>query len=668
MNNKLPKQPLKNNRLPKQPSKNNKLPRQPLKKKNNNKFIRNLFLLFIVFVVVISLFNFIQLSSRVQETKLSYSQFMGMVEGNQIDKITMKGNLITGQLDERTRFQTFAPNDPELISILRENGVEIEVYPEGSSWLGLLGGLLPILIFVGIWIYIMRQMRFTGNKALSFGKSRAKMTSNEAAKTTFRDVAGAEEAKEELKELIEFLKTPQKFQRLGAKIPKGILLVGPPGCGKTLLARAVAGEAGVPFFSISGSDFVEMFVGVGASRVRDLFEQGRKNAPCIIFIDELEAVGRQRVAGIGGGHDEEEQTLNQLLGELDGFSSRKGVIIIAATNRPDVLDMALLRPGRFDRKITVNIPDIREREAILALYMKNKPVAKEVNIKVLARRTPGFVGSDIETLVNEASLLAARKNKNEIAMKELEEAIDRVIAGPEKKSRVMKDKERKIIAYHESGHTLVGNILPNADPIHKVSIIPRGSVALGYTLQLPLEDRYLATKSELLDKLSVLLAGRASEEVIFKEVSTGAQNDLEQATHIARKMVCDYGMSEKMGPMTLGKGNGEVFLGRDFLKEKNYSEEMAFNIDKEIMSLIKQCHETALRILKKYKGKLIRLAELLEKKEVLGADDIEKILGKKTTAEELVNKKVRSSEKKLTSKKKNAYETPSSQSKKQKGS
>ena len=647
---------------------NNKLPKQPLKKKNSNKFIRNLFLLFIIFVVVISLFNFIQLSSRVQETKLSYSQFMAMVENNQIDKITMKGNLITGELDARTQFQTFAPNDPELISILRENGVEIEVYPEGSSWLGLLGGFLPILIFVGIWIYIMRQMRFTGNKALSFGKSRARMISNEAAKTTFRDVAGAEEAKEELKELIEFLKTPQKFQKLGAKIPKGILLVGPPGCGKTLLARAVAGEAGVPFFSISGSDFVEMFVGVGASRVRDLFEQGRKNAPCIIFIDELDAVGRQRFAGIGGGHDEKEQTLNQLLVELDGFSSRKGVIIIAATNRPDVLDIALLRPGRFDRKIIVNVPDIKEREAILALYMKNKPVAKEVDIKVLARRTPGFVGSDIETLVNEASLLAARRNKNEIAMKEQEEAIDRVIAGPEKKSRVMKEKEKKIIAYHESGHTLVGNVLPNADPIHKVSIIPRGSVALGYTLQLPLEDRYLATKSELLDKLSVLLAGRASEEIVFKEVSTGAQNDLEQATHIARKMVCDYGMSEKMGPMTLGKGNGEVFLGRDFLKEKNYSEEMAFDIDKEIMSIIKQCHDTALRILKKYKGKLIRLAKFLEKKEVLEADDIEKILGKKTTAEELVNKKVRNSEKKLTSKKKNADKTPSSQSKKQKGS
>ncbi len=647
---------------------NNKLPKQPLKKKNNNKFIRNLFLLFIIFVVVISLFNFIQLSSRMEETKLSYTHFLQMVERGQIDKVAIRGNLITGMLDARTQFQTFAPNDPELINTLRENRVEIEVYPEGSSWLAsLLGGLLPILIFVGIWIYIMRQMRFTGNKALSFGKSRARLTSNEAAKITFRDVAGAEEAKEELKEIIEFLKTPQKFQRLGAKIPKGILLVGPPGCGKTLLAKAVAGEAGVPFFNISGSDFVEMFVGVGASRVRDLFEQGRKNAPCIIFIDELDAVGRQRFAGIGGGHDEKEQTLNQLLVELDGFSSRKGVIIIGATNRPDVLDIALLRPGRFDRKITVSIPDIREREAILALYMKNKPMAKEVDIKVLARRTPGFVGSDIENLVNEASLLAARRNKSEITMKELEEAIDRVIAGPEKKSRVMKEKEKKIIAYHESGHTLVGNILPNADPIHKVSIIPRGSVALGYTLQLPLEDRYLATKSELLDKLSVLLAGRASEEIIFKEVSTGAQNDLEQATHIARKMVCDYGMSEKMGPMTLGKGNGEVFLGRDFLKEKNYSEEMAFDIDKEIMSIIKQCHDTALRILRKYKNKLIHLAELLEKREVLEADDIEKILGKKTTAQELVNKKVRNSEKKLTSKKKNAYKTPSSQSKKQKG-
>jgi len=642
---------------------NGQLPKQPVKK--NNKFIRNLFFLFIIFVIVISLFNFIQLGSRVKETKLSYTQFLDMVQRNQINKVAIKGHLVTGMLDARTRFQTFAPDDPDLIKILRENGVEIEAYPESSSWLvSLLGGLLPILIFVGIWIYIVRQMRLTGNKALSFGKSRAKMSSKEAVKITFKDVAGVEEAKEELKEIIEFLKNPRKFQRLGAKIPKGILLVGPPGCGKTLLARAVAGEAGVPFFNISGSDFVEMFVGVGASRVRDLFEQGKKNAPCIIFIDELDAVGRQRFAGIGGGHDEKEQTLNQLLVELDGFNPRKGVIIMGATNRPDVLDTALLRPGRFDRRITVGIPDIKEREAIISLHMRNKPIAREVDIRVLARRTPGFVGSDIENLVNEASLLAARRNKNEIGMKELEESIDRVIAGPEKKSRIMREKEKKIIAYHESGHTLVGNLLPNADPIHKVSIIPRGSVALGYTLQLPLEDRYLATKSELLDRLSVLLAGRASEELIFKEVSTGAQNDLEQATHIARKMVCDYGMSEKMGPMALGKGNGEVFLGRDFLKEKNYSEELAFDIDKEIMSIINQCYNTALKILKAHKGKLIRLAELLEKKEVLEKDDIEKVLGKKITVETLANKKIKNSRKKLIPKKTNAYKGSNSQSKK----
>ncbi|TET09355.1 ATP-dependent metallopeptidase FtsH/Yme1/Tma family protein, partial [Candidatus Aerophobetes bacterium] len=606
-------------------------PKQPLKK---NKFNRNLFLLLIIFLIVISLFNFIRLGSGVEQAELSYTQFLSMVERGQIDKVTIKGHLISGKIDEGLRFSTYAPEDPELIKTLREKGVEIEAYPEGSSWLvSLLGGLLPILIFVGIWIYIVRQMRITGNKALSFGKSRARMASKDAVKVTFKDVAGAQEAKEELQEIIEFLKHPQKFQRLGAKIPKGILLVGPPGCGKTLLARAVAGEAGVPFFNISGSDFVEMFVGVGASRVRDLFEQGKKSAPSIIFIDELDAVGRQRFAGIGGGHDEKEQTLNQLLVELDGFSPRKGVIVMAATNRPDVLDMALLRPGRFDRRITVNIPDIKEREAIIALHMGNKPIAKEVDIKVLARRTPGFVGSDIENLVNEASLLAARRDRKNISMGEFEEAIDRVIAGPEKKSRIMREKEKKIIAYHESGHTLVGNLLPHADPIYKVSIIPRGSVALGYTLQLPLEDRYLATKSELLDKLSVLLAGRASEELIFKEASTGAQNDLEQATHIARKMICDYGMSEKLGPVTLGKGNGEVFLGRDFLKEKNYSEELAFDIDKEIFCIIKESYERALKILGKHKGKLIRLAELLEKKEILEKDDIEKILGKKITEE-----------------------------------
>ena len=642
-------------------------PKQPLKK---NKFNRNLFFLLIIFLIVISLFNFIRLGSGVEQAELSYTQFLSMVERGQIDKVTIRGHLISGKIDEGLRFSTYAPEDPELIKTLREKGVEIEAYPEGSSWLvSLLGGLLPILIFVGIWIYIVRQMRITGNKALSFGKSRARMASKDAVKVTFKDVAGAQEAKEELQEIIEFLKHPQKFQRLGAKIPKGILLVGPPGCGKTLLARAVAGEAGVPFFNISGSDFVEMFVGVGASRVRDLFEQGKKSAPSIIFIDELDAVGRQRFAGIGGGHDEKEQTLNQLLVELDGFSPRKGVIVMAATNRPDVLDMALLRPGRFDRRITVNIPDIKEREAIIALHMRNKPIAKEVDIKVLARRTPGFVGSDIENLVNEASLLAARRNRSNISMEEFEEAIDRIIAGPEKKSRIMREKEKKIIAYHESGHTLVGNLLPHADPIHKVSIIPRGSVALGYTLQLPLEDRYLTTKSELLDRLSVLLAGRASEELIFKEASTGAQNDLEQATHIARKMICDYGMSEKLGPVTLGKGNGEVFLGRDFLKEKNYSEELAFDIDKEIFRIVKESYERALKILRRYKGKLIRLAEFLEKKEVLEKDDIEKILGKKITEESVANKKTKaksdkSNKRKAVSKKTNGYKSSSSQPKK----
>ena len=543
--------------------------------------------------------------------------------------MTIKGHSIEGKVDERMQFRTFAPDDPELIKILRENNVEVEVQPDSSPWLGsFLGGVLPILIFLGIWIYIIRQMRASGSQAFSFGKSKAKLVTGGRVNVTFKDVAGAEEAKQELREIIEFLKNPQKFQRLGAKIPKGVLLVGPPGCGKTLLAKAVAGEAGVPFFSISGSDFVEMFVGVGASRVRDLFEQGRRNAPCIIFIDELDAVGRQRFAGIGGGHDEKEQTLNQLLVELDGFSPREGVIVIGATNRPDVLDAALLRPGRFDRRITVNVPDIKEREEIFALHMRNKPVAKDVDVRVLARRTPGFVGADIENLINEASLLAARKNKDEIGIEELEAAIDRVIAGPEKKSRVMQEKEKRIIAYHESGHTLVGNLLPFADPIYKVSIIPRGSAALGYTLQLPLEDRYLATKSELMDKLTVLLAGRASEELMFNEITTGAQNDLQQATSIARKMICEYGMSEKLGPVSLAE-NHEVFLGRDFLKEKSYSEELAFDIDREIRRIIRDCYKRAMKILEENKDKLIQLAEALEEKEILGKEEIEKIIGKK---------------------------------------
>ena len=613
--------------------KNNKgqLPPEP---SFRNKFGRNMFLLLIVFIIAISIFNFIKLEPGKQEQQITYTQFLRMVENGQISKVDIKGKSIKGEVNNRTWVVTYAPNDPQLINILRRNKVEIQAFPETSAWwVNLLGGILPIIIFIGIWIWIFRQMRVTGNKALSFGKSRAKIASKEKVRVTFEDVAGAEEAKEELKEIIEFLKNPQKFQRMGAKIPKGVLLVGPPGCGKTLLARAVAGEAGVPFFSISGSDFVEMFVGVGAARVRDLFDQARKNAPCIIFIDELDAVGRQRFAGIGGGHDEKEQTLNQLLVELDGFSPREGIIVMGATNRPDVLDAALLRAGRFDRRITINVPDIREREKILQLHMRNKPFDIDVDVKVLARRTPGFVGSDLENLVNEASLLAARKNKERIGMADLEEAIERVVAGPEKKSRVIREKEKKIIAYHESGHALVGNILPNADPVHKVSIIPRGSAALGYTLQLPLEDRYLATRSELMDKLCVLLAGRASEKLIFNEVSTGAQNDLTRATHIVRKMVCEYGMSDKLGPVALGTGAEEVFLGRDLLKERNYSEELAYEVDKEISRIVQEAYERAYRILKENKDKLIQLAEELEVKEVLEEDDIKRILGDKVTPE-----------------------------------
>ncbi len=628
---------------------------------------RNLFLLVLAFIVIISIFNLIKIGPGQQEKQITYTQFVRLVETGKINKVTIKGQSIKGQVNGAV-VTTYAPDDPELISILRRNNVEIEAVPQTEGWwVNLLGGILPVIIFVGIWFWIFRQMRVTGNKALSFGKSRAKIASKEKVKVTFDDVAGAEEAKEELKEIIEFLRNPQKFQKMGAKIPKGVLLVGPPGCGKTLLARAVAGEAGVPFFSISGSDFVEMFVGVGAARVRDLFEQGKKNAPCIIFIDELDAVGRQRFAGIGGGHDEKEQTLNQLLVELDGFSPREGIIVMGATNRPDVLDAALLRAGRFDRRITINLPDIREREQILRLHMRNRPIGMDVDVKILARRTPGFVGSDLENLVNEASLLAARRNKNKVEMADLEEAIERVVAGPEKKSRVMREREKKIVAYHESGHTVVGNLLPNADPIHKVSIIPRGSAALGYTLQLPLEDRYLTTKSELLDKLAVLLAGRASEQLIFNEISTGAQNDLSQATHIVRKMVTEYGMSEKLGPVALHSGAEEVFLGRDLLKERNYSEELAYEVDKEISRIIEEAYKRAYRILEKNKDKLSRLAQELETKEVLEEDDIKRILGEKIVTEEktVEKKKEKGKEEKVEGKKPSRRGTKGKTKKKQ---
>jgi len=515
-----------------------------------------------------------------------------------------------------------------LMNILRNKNINVEAKPpvELSWWMRILSSLLPMVLIIGIWLFMMRQMQGGGNKVMSFGKSQAKLLGKENPKVTFADVAGVDEAKEELQEVIDFLRNPAKFNQLGAKIPKGVLLYGPPGAGKTLLARAVAGEAGVAFFSISGSDFVEMFVGVGASRVRDLFRQAKANRPCIIFMDEIDAVGRHRGAGLGGGHDEREQTLNQLLVEMDGFDQNTGVILIAATNRPDILDPALLRPGRFDRRIVVDRPDLIGREQILNVHAKGKPLAKEVDLKVLARRTPGFVGSDLANLVNEAALLASRKGKKNIDMEDFEASIDRVIAGPEKKSRIMNEKEKEIVAYHESGHALVAKLLPNCDPVHKVSIIPRGSAALGYTLQLPTEDRYLVSKSELMERLSVLLAGRVAEELTFKDVTTGAQNDLERATKIARQMVTEFGMSESLGPMTLGRKEQQVFLGRDIAENRNYSEEIAFKIDKEVEKIIESAYSRAKEILTKNKSKLKKIAKNLLEKETLEGEELDSLL------------------------------------------
>ena len=592
-----------------------------------NKNFRNIGVYLLILIIGISIFSslFEPVSTGLE---LTYSQFLKEVEANNVASVTIVENAISGKLTSGTEFSTYSPDDPELMNILRGKNVEINAEPpsQPSWWISLISSIFPVILIIGVWIFMLRRMQGGANSAISFGKSRAKRLSSDVPKVTFKDVAGIDEAEEEVEEVIEFLKSPAKFKKLGAKIPRGLLLYGPPGSGKTLLARAIAGEAGVPFFSISGSDFVEMFVGVGASRVRDLFKQAKAASPCIIFMDEIDAVGRHRGAGLGGGHDEREQTLNQLLVEMDGFDQNTEIILIAATNRPDILDPALLRPGRFDRRIVIDRPDILGREAILKVHARGKPLAEEVDIKVLARRTPGFVGSDLANLINEAALLASRKNKKEIGMEELEAAIDRVIAGPERKSRLISDKEKEIVAYHESGHALVAKLLPNCDPVHKVSIIPRGNAALGYTLQLPTQDRYLISKLELLDRLAVLLGGRVAEDLIFQDVTTGAQNDLERATKIARQMVTEFGMSETLGPVTLGRKEHQVFLGKDLSQERDYSEEVANKIDKEVRSIIDAAYAKASNILSKNKRKLKKIAKNLIERETLEGDELDMLM------------------------------------------
>jgi cell division protease FtsH len=523
----------------------------------------------------------------------------------------------------------WAVNDSQLIEKLVSKGIKVSGERSGSSsfWINVLGTLIPTILFIVVWLFIMRSLSGRNNQAFTFTKSRATMYKPSGNKrVTFKDVGGADEAIEELREVVEFLKDPSKFNRIGARMPKGILLVGPPGTGKTLLARAVAGEANVPFFHISGSDFVELFVGVGAARVRDLFAQAKAHAPCIVFIDEIDAVGRHRGAGLGGGHDEREQTLNQLLVEMDGFDSKEGIIVMAATNRPDILDPALLRPGRFDKKIVVDPPDMLGRKKILEIHTRNKPLAEDVNLEIIAKRTPGFVGADLENLVNEAALLAAREGRDKITMKDFEEAIDRVIAGPARKSKLISPKEKRIIAYHEAGHAVVSTVVPNGEPVHRISIIPRGYKALGYTLHLPEEDKYLVTKSELLDKLTALLGGRAAEEVVFGDVTSGAANDIERATEIARNMVCQLGMSEELGPLAWGKEEQEVFLGKEITRLRNYSEEVASKIDEEVKKIVTNCYERAKEIIRKYRKQLDNIVEILLEKETIEGDELRSIL------------------------------------------
>lgn len=592
-----------------------------------NKLIKNPF--FYLLLVIIAIWAVAAaLSSGSRATEITTGEFQAKVNSGDVTKVTVfrSSGKLEGTLSDGSEFQSSYLSPDSIAQLLAAHPeIESDTNPENPSlWGSLLTGILPFIFILAIFFFLMQQMQGGGNRVMSFGKSKAKLVAKDQPKITFQDVAGVDEAIEELQEIKEFLANPAKFQSMGAKIPKGVLLFGPPGTGKTLLARAVAGEAGVPFFSISGSDFVEMFVGVGAARVRDLFEQAKASAPAIIFVDEIDAVGRHRGAGLGGGHDEREQTLNQLLVEMDGFDVRTGVILMAATNRPDILDPALLRPGRFDRQVTVDRADLKGREQILKVHVKGKPLAKDLDLEVLARRTPGFTGADLANVVNEAALLAARRAKKEITMDEVEEAIDRVIAGPQRKSRLISDHEKQVIAFHESGHALVSWALPNADPVHKVSIISRGR-ALGYTLNLPTEDRFLESRSGLIDQLAMLLGGRVAEELVFQDPTTGASNDLERVTKIARKMVCEYGMSEKLGPMALGEKVDQPFLGRDMGHNADYSEHVASEIDEEIRRLVEEAHQEAWEICFTYREQLNAMVDLLIEKETIEKSDVERL-------------------------------------------
>ncbi|AHZ48837.1 cell division protein FtsH [Bacillus thuringiensis serovar kurstaki str. YBT-1520] len=597
-----------------------------------NRIFRNTIFYLLIFLVVIGIVSYFNGSTQ-KTTSVSYDKFITKLESGEVRNVQLQPKNgvfeVKGQFNNSSQgeqFVTYAPNTEELQKKINDKakGAEVKYQPaeETSAWVTFFTSIIPFVIIFILFFFLLNQAQGGGSRVMNFGKSKAKLYNDEKKKVRFRDVAGADEEKQELVEVVEFLKDPRKFSEVGARIPKGVLLVGPPGTGKTLLARAVAGEAGVPFFSISGSDFVEMFVGVGASRVRDLFENAKKNAPCIIFIDEIDAVGRQRGAGLGGGHDEREQTLNQLLVEMDGFGANEGIIIIAATNRPDILDPALLRPGRFDRQITVDRPDVNGREAVLKVHARNKPLDENINLRAIATRTPGFSGADLENLLNEAALVAARQDKKIIDMSDIDEATDRVIAGPAKKSRVISEKERNIVAFHEAGHTVIGVVLDEADVVHKVTIVPRGQAG-GYAVMLPKEDRYFMTKPELLDKITGLLGGRVAEEIVFGEVSTGAHNDFQRATGIARRMVTEFGMSDKLGPMQFGSSQGgQVFLGRDFHSEQNYSDAIAHDIDVEMQTIMKECYARAKDILTENRDKLDLIAKTLLEVETLDAEQI----------------------------------------------